>query len=458
MGGNKKKSINITTKNTNKKAVEISKEPLVPNNSYDLLSTSNHVNNDDNETYVDINMDNTTELNVKDNTLDVDNSNDGVDTDNIDNDVDDVVNIDNHVYYTNNDANNIDNDVDNTDNDGIDTNNIDNDVDNVDNTDNDGVDIDNIDNNLDDANNTNDNVDDANNTNDDANNTNNNADNIDNADNSNDDVDDDDNTDNDDLLNNIDALNNMNIIDLEPLDTLETEDELETTYYESCIDNIDNGNKYVETNYAHIHPSVIDYTKSSTAGIQAIVYAGESITQYQGVEVFIKNDQTFVRPFSPLSNSPFFGVAQHDASIGEEITIITSGITKIQVFKNINLPYLIRSGNQCVFAKNQKNGTVMTQITSVPINTNDILVGYGTSSDTLSGPNSVIYSVNKSNNTAGRFIVHKKILINQSQCKFVIDSIDSNNIQTRKGINTHGRTITVLDPMPESTDLCIVMI
>jgi hypothetical protein len=86
------------------------------------------------------------------------------------------------------------------------------------------------------------------------------------------------------------------------------------------------------------------------------------------------------------------------------------------------------------------------------------LVGFGTSSDTLSGPNSVIYSVNKSNNTAGRFIVHKKILINQAQCKFVIDSIDSNNMQMRKGINTYGRTIIVLDPMPESTDLCIVMI
>jgi len=36
--------------------------------------------------------------------------------------------------------------------------------------------------------------------------------------------------------------------------------------------------------------------------------------------------------------------------------------------------------------------------------------------------------------------------------------MDANNIQMRKGINTHGRTITVLDPMPESTDLCIVMI
>ena len=28
----------------------------------------------------------------------------------------------------------------------------------------------------------------------------------------------------------------------------------------------------------------------------------------------------------------------------------------------------------------------------------------------------------------------------------------------RKGINTHGRTIIVLEPMLESTDLCIVMI
>ena len=259
----------------------------------------------------------------------------------------------------------------------------------------------------------------------------------------------------------------MNIIDLDPLDALdaldtsetsETEDELENAYYESCINNIDDGNEYIENNYSQIHPSIIDYTKSSTAGIQAMVYASEDIIQYQGVEVFIKNDQTFVRPFSPLSNSPFFGVAQHDAAIGDEITITTSGITKIQVSKTINLPYLIRSGNQCVFAKNQKNGAIATQITSVPINTNDILVGYGTSSDTLTGPTSIIHSVNKSNNTSGRFIVHKKILINQSQCKFVIDTMDTNNIQMRKGINTYGRTITVLDPMPESTDLCIVMI
>ena len=258
------------------------------------------------------------------------------------------------------------------------------------------------------------------------------------------------NTDNNELLNNIDTLNNMNIIDLDPLDILDTENELESAYYESCIDN--------ENNYSHIHSFVIDYTKSPTAGVRAMVCAGEVITQYQGVEVFIKNNQTFVRPFSPLSNSPFFGVAQHDAVIGEEVAITTSGITKIQVSKSINLPYLIRSGNQCVFAKNQKNGTIVSQITPVPINTNDILVGCGTSSDTLSGPNSVIYSVNKSNNTAGRFIVYKKILINQSQCKFLIDTMDTNNIQMRKGINTHGRTIIVLDPMHESTDLCIVMI
>jgi hypothetical protein len=264
------------------------------------------------------------------------------------------------------------------------------------------------------------------------------------------------------LPNNTPALSELDTImldEFDTLDTIHTEDEIDNESYEP----INNINEYVkynipEDNYCELPALVIDYTKSTTAGIRAIVCAGEYIKEYQGVEVFIHNNQTYVRPFSSLSNSPFFGVAQHDANIGEDVAITTSGITKIQVSKTINLPYLIRSGNQCVFAKNQKNGTIATQITSVPININDILVGYGTNNDTLTGPNSIIHSVNKSNNTAGRFTVYKKILINQSQCKFVIDTMDTNNIQIRKGINTHGRTITVLDPMPKSTDLCIVMI
>ena len=264
------------------------------------------------------------------------------------------------------------------------------------------------------------------------------------------------------LPNDTPALSELDTTFLDEFDTLDmihNDDEIDNESYEP----INNINEYVEynipeDNYCELPTLVIDYTKSPTAGIRAIVWAGEAIKEYQGVEVFIHNNQTYVRPFSSLSNSPFFGVAQHDANIGEDVAITTSGITKIQVSKTINLPYLIRSGNQCVFAKNQKNGTIATQITQVPINTNDILVGYGTTSDTLSGPTSAIYNVNKSNNTAGRFTVYKKILINQSQCKFVIDTMDTNNIQMRKGINTHGRTITVLDPMPKSTDLCIVMI
>lgn len=268
------------------------------------------------------------------------------------------------------------------------------------------------------------------------------------------------------LPNDASALDDLDTISLDELDTLDaihTEDEIYKNFefMEEEPDNIvNNVNEYIEyvDGCCELPALVVDYTKSPTAGIRAIVWAGEVITQYQGVEVFILDNKTYVRPFSSLSNSPFFGIAQHDANIGEDVTITTSGITKIQISKTINLPYLIRSGNQCVFAKNPKNGTIATQITSIPINTNDILVGYGTSIDTLSGPSSVIYNVNKSNNTAGRFIVYKKILINQSQCKFVIDTMDINNIQTRKGINTHGRTITVLDPMHESTDLCIVMI
>ena len=250
------------------------------------------------------------------------------------------------------------------------------------------------------------------------------------------------------------ALNKLDTIVLDELDTLDT------IHADDEILDTDNYIDYdiTEDNYCELPALVIDYTKSPTAGIRAIVWAGEVITQYQGVEVFILDNQTYVRPFSSLSNSPFFGVAQHDANIGEDVAITTSGITKIRVSKTINLPYLIRSGNQCAFAKNQKNGVIVTQITSVPINANDILVGYGTTSDTLTGPTSIIYSVNKSNNTVGCFTAYKKILINQSQCKFVIDTMDTNNIQTRKGINTHGRTITVLDPMLESTDLCIVMI
>lgn len=264
------------------------------------------------------------------------------------------------------------------------------------------------------------------------------------------------------LPNDTPALSELDSIMLDKFDTLDTihtEDEIENESDEP----INNVNEYVEynipeDNYCELPALVVDYTKSATAGIRAIVCAGESIKEYQGVEVFIHNNKTYVRPFSSLSNSPFFGIAQHDANIGEDVAITTSGITKILVSKTINLPYLIRSGNQCVFAKNQKNGTIVTQITSVPININDILVGYGTNSDTLTGPNSAIHSVNKSNNTAGRFIVYKKILINQSQCKFVIDTMDITNIQMRKGLNTHGRTITVLDPMPKSNDLCIVMI
>jgi hypothetical protein len=422
MGGNKKKTINIATKNTNntnntnnhKKEVETSKEPVLTDNSYELPTESKNVDSVNN---IDINMDNI-ELDVLNNTVNTVNT--------VNTDVSNTVSRTETTETT--EPKNTELEITET------TETTELEITEVDNT---VVDDDIHTNHTIDLNNNSVITDDGH-----LNET---------------------NADNNELVNNIDALNDINIIDLDPLDTFdtldtldtsETEDELENAYYESCINNID----HIEHNYSQIPAFIIDYTKSPTAGIRSMVCASETIKQYQGVEVFINNNQTFVRPFSPLSHSPFFGVAQHDAAIGEEVAITTSGITKIQVSKTIHLPYLIRSGNQCVFAKNQKNGTIMTQITSVPINTNDILVGYGTSSDTLSGPNSVIYSVNKSNNTAGRFIVHKKILINQAQCKFVIDSIDSNNMQMRKGINTYGRTIIVLDPMPESTDLCIVMI
>jgi hypothetical protein len=176
----------------------------------------------------------------------------------------------------------------------------------------------------------------------------------------------------DELPNDATTLNALDTIELDELDTFDTvqaEDEIynkinnESDYenYESTDEEADNVNECVEYNitegnYCELPTLVVDYTKSPTAGIRAIVWAGEAITQYQGVEVFILDNQTYVRPFSSLSNSPFFGVAQHDANIGEDVAVTTSGITKIQVSKTINLPYLVRSGNQCVFAKNQKNG------------------------------------------------------------------------------------------------------
>ena len=194
----------------------------------------------------------------------------------------------------------------------------------------------------------------------------------------------------------------------------------------------------------------VDYTKNLLNGYYSYVIACESITIFQCVEVLSSNGILQVRPTIPSSKNSFLGIAQNGGDVGQKIKVLTSGISKLRLRTNINLPAITKMNGQLAPMRD-KIGRIITQTIFIQVNKNDLLVLAGTNSDILVGPSTQYYQYNASGND-GLLSVYKSIQINPNNGTYNLNYMEQNNELGLKSIH-NGRFIQVLDINTESGEI-----
>ena len=188
--------------------------------------------------------------------------------------------------------------------------------------------------------------------------------------------------------------------------------------------------------------SNINFTNTLFNGNYYKILACEEIKRYHAVEKLIYNGKLCVKHTDPLTTNLFLGIAQNDAKPGEIVNVLISGITKISVRTNINLPLLKHNNNGQLSLIRDKNNKYITQTLQIPINKNDLLVLAGTTNDILVGPLTRYYHFNISN-CRGLLSPYKSILITNNLI-YNINYNDQNTILNQKA-NYGNKLIQVLD-------------
>ena len=185
-----------------------------------------------------------------------------------------------------------------------------------------------------------------------------------------------------------------------------------------------------------------EYLTTPLNGKISAVTAGTNIEAYQCVECYVNNGKLFVRPTSPFTKSPFFGIAQKSVLEGEIIDVLTEGISYLNVKNIIELPILKRVGNQIIFATDNKNN-MFKQNFNLNIEKDDILVLTGSSNDILIGPSTKYFQFNNVN-TNGSLTLYKSIQINFQSGSYVLNNSHLQTHQSKKMFKNN-QFITVLD-------------
>ena len=194
----------------------------------------------------------------------------------------------------------------------------------------------------------------------------------------------------------------------------------------------------------------VDFTENLFNGYYSYAIASETIIVFQCVEVLLNNGILMVRPTIPSSKNSFFGIAQNDGDAGQKIKVLTGGVSKLRLRKNINLPAITKINGQLTPIRD-KIGKIITQSISIPINKNDILVLAGTNSDILVGPSTQFYQYNAIGNE-GLLTVYKSIQINTNNITYNINYTEQNIALGLKSTQNR-RFVQVLDINNETGEI-----
>ena len=214
---------------------------------------------------------------------------------------------------------------------------------------------------------------------------------------------------------------------------------IESNDLDTRIEFINNDTILENLNIGNIN---IDYTNNLYNGNYCKILACEEIKKYNTVEKLIYNGKLCVKHTDPLTTNLFLGIAQNDATPGEIVNVLISGISIINVRNKINLPLLKHNNQGQLSVIRDKNNQYIIQSLRIPINKNDLLVLAGTTNDILVGPLTRYYHFNTSN-CKGLLSPYKSILITNNLI-YNMNYNDQNTILNQK-ISYGNKLIQVLD-------------
>jgi len=194
----------------------------------------------------------------------------------------------------------------------------------------------------------------------------------------------------------------------------------------------------------------IDYTNTIYNGEYCHILACEEIKKFNSLEKLIYNGKLWVKNTTPSSTNIFIGIAQNDAKPGEIVKILTKGISIVNVRTKINLPLLKHNSQGQLTVIKNNNNQYITQLLSIPINKNDLLVLAGTTNDILVGPNTRYYNFNNLN-CNGLLSPYKSIIITNNLI-YNINYNEQNTILNQK-VNYGNKFIQVLDINSDSNEI-----